>query len=246
MSFFDRTDMSSLAAIRKELKKHANPERARISRTFFKTGPGQYAEGDIFIGASVPVMRKIAGTHRDLAEHDILALLTSPVHEERLTALIIIVEQCKRGDEKTRSRWYRVYLRNAAYVNNWDLVDCSAEYVVGAYLVGKDHAPLLRLARSKQLWERRIAMVACFAFIKRKEHVTACKIAELLVYDEHDLIQKAVGWMLREVGKRCGRGYLEVFLDRFAATMPRTMLRYALEHFPAMARTRYMVMAKRS
>ncbi len=224
--------MAGIETIRKEIKRLADPEKAKILQRFFKTGPGQYGEGDVFAGLTVPVIRKLVRKHRDISPTEASELLRSPVHEERLLALLILVEKARRGDDATRKRVYGLYLKNTRYINNWDLVDLSAEHVVGAHLDGADRAPLYRLAGSKSFWERRIAIVATFHDIKRGRSDHTLALADVLMGDRHDLIHKAVGWMLREVGKRCSADTLREFLQTRYLSMPRTMLRYAIERFP--------------
>lgn len=232
--------MSELANLRADLTAKASSERAMNSVWFFKTGPGQYGEGDVFIGVSVPSQRKIATKYKNLSLKDLDTLIASKIHEERLTALIILVNQFKKADAEQQKAIYEFYMSHIKYVNNWDLVDSSAGYIVGGWLENKDRRVLIRLAKSSNIWERRIAMMATFNFIMKGDPSDALLIAEVLVHDEHDLIQKAVGWMLREVGKRCSITDEEAFLDKFAATMPRTMLRYAIEKFPADKKQYYM------
>ena len=207
---------------------------------FFKTGPGDYGEGDRFLGVVVPHIRKIVKRHRDASEKEVLKLLHSKYHEERLTALLILVEQFKRGDESRKKAIYDLYLGNTSFINNWDLVDLTAQHIVGEYLFGKDISVLTRLAHSKNLWERRIAMLSTYYFIRHSDSEATLRIAGLLLRDSHDLIHKAVGWMLREVGKRCSMESECRFLDAYAGVMPRTMLRYAVERFPKDLRSRYM------
>ncbi len=232
--------MNTVKDIHAEVRRLADPEKAKVLQRFFKTGPGQYGEGDIFVGIMVPVIRKLVRKYRDIPLGDTLTLLQSPIHEERLLALFILVEQCRSGDDATRKRIYGLYRKNTRYINNWDLVDLSAEHIVGAYLDGTDRAPLYRLAHSKSLWERRIAILATFYDIKRgiPDHTLA--LADVLLSDRHDLIHKAVGWMLREVGKRCSPDTLREFLRTRYRNMPRTMLRYAIERFPAAERAAYL------
>ena len=225
-----------------ELRKLATAEKAKASAWFFKTGPGQYGEGDQFIGVTVPEQRKIAKQFKDLPLLEVENLLRSPIHEERLVALVILVSQFQKADPKTQKEIYNFYLANTNYVNNWDLVDSSAGYIVGTYLLDKPRDILYELAKSNNLWERRIAMVATFAFITNGDPKDALKVAKILLNDRHDLIQKTVGWMLREVGKRCGESHLTHFLDQHAAAMPRTALRYAIEHFPPEERQKYLKM----
>jgi 3-methyladenine DNA glycosylase AlkD len=213
---------------------------------FFKCGPGEYGEGDTFIGVTVPAQRTIARQFRDLPLAETDDLLTSPIHEERLTALFILVDQFNRGDDRVRGRIFRLYMQRLRFINNWDLVDTSAAPIVGGRLADKPRTLLDRLARSPHLWSRRVAMIATFHFIHRGEHRDAIRIAGILVNDEHDLIHKAVGWMLREVDKRASPAALTAFLTRHAATMPRTMLRYAIERLPAERRAHWMTMRRRS
>lgn len=235
--------MSSVDAIRQSLRNHVNPERAVVAPRFFKAGPGEYAEGDMFIGVTVPDTRAIARKYRDLVREDITALLHSEWHEERLLALFILVDQYRRGDVAVQQDIYAFYLANTQYINNWDLVDSSASYIVGAHIADRaDRLEVLeRLAKSDLLWERRIAIISTLYFIvKRGRADETLVIADILLDDSHDLIQKAVGWMLREVGKRIDRKLLEDYLDIHAATMPRTTLRYAIEHFPPQQRQDYL------
>jgi 3-methyladenine DNA glycosylase AlkD len=231
---------STLAQVRTDIQAAANPKDAVFLQHFFKTGPGQYGEGDVFLGIRVPVTRSIVRRHRDLPPADRLRLLRSRYHEERLAALLLMVHACRRADEETRARVCRDYLAHSMHINNWDLVDCSAEHVVGPE-VGKSvsEAKLAKLARSKLLWDRRIAMLATLHGIRQKNFGPALHIAELLLEDREDLMHKAVGWMLREIGKR-DRAVLEGFLRRHCRTMPRTALRYAIEHFAAPERKRYL------
>ena len=225
--------------VQKRLKKLGNPEHAAVSQRFFKTGPGQYGEGDIFIGIRVPVLRKLAGECKDLPLRQIEILLRSPIHEERLLAILLLVRIFQKGGHDVKKEIYNRYLQSTEFINNWDLVDVSAEHVVGAYLMDKSRRPLYRLAKSKILWERRIAIMATFHFVKRREFAETLKISAMLLGDRHDLIHKATGWMLREIGKRDLRTE-ETFLQEHYKTMPRTMLRYAIEKFPEDKRQRYL------
>ena len=204
--------LGTIKDIHADIRRLADPDKAKILQRFFKTGPGQYGEGDVFAGITVPVTRKLVRKYRDISLGDTVELLQSPVHEERLLALLILVEKCRRGDDETRKRIYGLYLKNTRFINNWDLVDLSAEHIVGAYLDGTDRAPLYRLARSKSLWERRIAILATFHDIKQGNPDHTLALADVLMSDRHDLIHKAVGWMLREVGKRCSADTLREFL----------------------------------
>ena len=229
----------ALGAVRRDLRKLASAKRAASHRWFFKTGPGEYGEGDRFLGVTVPQLRVLARTHADLPLPRVVRLLQSPWHEERLLALLILVDQYARADEPARDAIHRAYLRNTTSINNWDLVDSSAAQIVGAHLETRDRRLLRRLARSKSVWERRIAMIATYHYIRQGDFTDALAIAALLRRDGHDLIHKAAGWMLREIGKR-DRRVEERFLRKHAGTMPRTMLRYAIEKFPARLRQEYM------
>ena len=224
----------SIIQLRAALKKKASVPKARVMASFFKTGPGQYAAGDVFIGVPVPDQRAIARQCTALVFKDIGVLLKSGVHEERLTALLILVGQMKGAAAARKERIAAFYLKNLAHVNNWDLVDQSAYQILGAHLYGKKEAAafLLKMARSRELWERRVAMVATFYFIKNKSAQEALAVAEVLLKDDHDLMHKAVGWMLREVGKRVSQDILEKFLLRHYKDLSRTTLRYAIERFP--------------
>ena len=231
-----------------DLARLADQDKAVILQRFFKTGSGQYGEGDIFLGITVPAQREVAKKYTDLTLVELQKLLASKVHEHRLTALIILVTKYQRALRKTqgkpreteRKKIVDFYLKNSKYINNWDLVDSSAEYIVGDYLMDRGKSILHKLARSKNLWERRIAVVATFAFIKNRRFGETFKIAENLLGDNHDLIHKAVGWMLREVGKR-DQNALENFLQKHYPSMPRTMLRYAIERFDESKKKFYMV-----
>jgi 3-methyladenine DNA glycosylase AlkD len=229
----------TLKALRKELYALADPVAASFAQRFFKTGPGQYGEGDKFLGLSVPVLRRLTRDYSGLEDSKTLDLLSSSWHEERLLALLLLVHNYSRGDSARRQKIHRAYLANARYINNWDLVDCSAEYIVGAQLEVGNLDLIVRLARSGNVWKRRIAIISTFRFIKAGEFRPTLRIARLLVHDTHDLIHKAVGWMLREVGKR-DRGVEDGFLRKHYRTMPRTMLRYAIERHPERLRKRYL------
>lgn len=229
-----------LEDLRKDVKKASNPEKARQFQRFFKTGKGEYAFGDVFVGLTVPQSRALAKKYLALSLKEAEALLKSKIHEERLIALLILSTRFIKGDESERAKIHKLYLKNTKFVNNWDLVDTSAEYIVGMYCYEHGSTPLTKLARSKSLWERRIAMIATFFFIKQGESKETLKIAKLLLKDDHDLIHKAAGWMLREMGKRVSEKDLRKFLDQYASQMPRTMLRYALEKLPPQDRQYYM------
>lgn len=225
--------------VQKRLKELANPEHAAISQKFFKTGPGQYGEGDLFIGVRVPVLRKLAGQFKALPFNECKILLRSAIHEERLLALLIFVHMFNQGTLDVKKDIYQLYLRSTELINNWDLVDTSAEHIVGAYLADKSKRPLYSLARSKNLWERRIAIMATFGYVKNHAFSDTLKLSKILLDDPHDLIHKAAGWMLREIGKRDLKAE-ESFLKEHYKRMPRTMLRYAIEKFPEKMRQRYL------
>jgi len=230
---------NQLSGLRRELEAAGDPERARFLQGFFKTGPGQYAEGDVMMGISVPVQRKIAKRYQALEAPQISTLLASPLHEERLTALIILVDQFGTADAARQERIVEFYLSKTDRINNWDLVDASARPILGTYLADKDRSILYKLAGSASLWERRIAIVATHAFIQRGEFADTLRISEALLADPQDLIHKACGWMLREVGKR-SKPDLEEFLKHHSSQMPRTMLRYAIERFGPAERQMYL------
>jgi len=236
--------MTTLQAIKKELQVLADPQTAQHSQRFFKTGKGEYGEGDIFLGIRVPVIRQLAKKHQQLPLDKIKSLLQSKFHEQRLLALIMLVNLYKKSDDCTQQKIFDTYINNVQYINNWDLIDTTTPHIVGAYLFDKNRQLLFDYATSDSLWQRRIAVLACFYFIQREDFNDFITIAETLVNDQHDLIQKAIGWMLREAAKR----QLSVttnFLDRYAASMPRTMLRYALEKFPSKLKKEYMAMKGR-
>lgn len=229
----------SLEELRQTIKKSANPAQAKILSRFFKTGKGEYGEGDEFLGIKVPISRSIAKQFKDLTLTEIQELLNSPIHEERLIALFILIEHFKKADANSKKIIFDFYLRNTKRVNNWDLVDLSAERIIGVYLLDKDNNVLFKLARSKNLWEKRIAIMSTFHFIKNGNYETTLAIADMLLKDEHDLIHKAVGWMLREIGNR-NLKVEESYLKDHYKTMPRTMLRYAIEKFPEKKRQAYL------
>lgn len=231
--------MMSLANLKKELKKIGSPEKAAVSRRFFKTGPGEYGHGDIFIGVTVPELRRLSKEYKNLSKKDICLLLTSPTHEERLLALLILIIHFNKAADPQKKIIYHLYLKYTRYINNWDLIDLSAPKIIGAYLLGKKKDILYTLAMSENLWEKRISIISTFEFIKHDQFEDTLKIAGILLHDEHDLIHKAVGWMLREVGKR-DISTEKKFLKEHAFEMPRTMLRYAIEHFPENKRQFYL------
>jgi 3-methyladenine DNA glycosylase AlkD len=230
---------TTAVSVRRRLRELCDPRDALFLQGFFKTAPGQYGEGDRFLGIRVPVIRRVAREARGIPLDQIEALLHERWHEARLLAVILLADAYERGSAAERAAIFRAYLRNAPRINNWDLVDVSAPNVVGAHLATRPRHRLDKLARSKSLWERRIAIVATQHFIRNGEFDDTLRVARLLLHDTHDLIHKAVGWMLREVGKR-DRATLESFLDEHAHEMPRTMLRYAIERLPPRDRTRFM------
>jgi len=229
----------SLKSLLDELAGLANDEYAAVARSFFKTGPGEYSEGDVFRGIRVPQLRKVAREYTGLGYRDLQKLIQSKYHEDRLAALLILILKYRKADEIEQERIFRFYVSNMIHVNNWDLVDLSAEHVIGAWLHDRNKQPLGDWARSDSLWERRIAIVSTFHFIRKNEFGETLRIAGILLNDEHDLIHKAVGWMLREVGKR-DTAVLEEFLGEHYQRMPRTMLRYAIERFPEEKRQAYL------
>lgn len=231
----------SLVSFREEFKQLKSPVTAKVFTRFFKTGKGEYGEGDIFWGLTVPQSRKLAQKYRDLPFADVTRLLKSKIHEERLIALLILVDNFQLGSSDEKSRIYHFYISHTKYVNNWDLVDLSADKIVGNYLLNKPRDLLFILAKSKNVWERRIAMIATYQFIKeQKEDSFTFKIADMLLSDTHDLIHKAVGWMLREVGKRVSEKALVDYLRPRYRKMPRTMLRYSIERLPEKNRNAFI------
>ena len=231
--------MSFHEQVKAELKKLSDPEHAMKLQDFFKTGEGEYGEGDIFLGVRVPDQRLVAKKYKSTPLTDVLELLQSGVHEHRLTALFILTDQFNRGDEETRQRIVDLYLSNTAYVNNWDLVDSSAHKIIGEWLVDKARDVLYELVESKSLWERRISIISTFAFINRGDLADALALARTLIDDGQDLIHKASGWALREIGKK-DQSALETFLLEHYEKMPRTMLRYAIERLPEERKKFYM------
>jgi len=237
---------NNLSAVKKDLQKLGSQRRAKLSQRFFKTGKGEYGEGDIFLGIKVGPQRTTVKKYADILTIDEAEkLLHSKIHEHRLVAILILMNKYKKankaGDEKTKKKIYKMYLANTKWINNWDLIDLSAPHIVGEYLADKkqERKILRRLAKSKSLWERRISVISTFYFIRDNEFKDSLEIAEMLVQDEHDLIHKAVGWMLREIGKK-NQAVEEKFLRRHYKTMPRTMLRYSIERFPEKKRKFYM------
>ncbi len=229
----------TLLRLRVDLKKRASPAKAKLLARFFKTGPGEYGEGDVFIGVMVPDTRQVARQYSGLILPETKKLLHSKIHEERLCAILILIEKYRKADDRLKEDIYNFYLTNTGFINNWDLIDLSAPQIIGNFLQDKSKAKLYQLAKSKSLWERRISILATFNFIYRGQPKETLKIAKLLLNDKHDLIHKAVGWMLREVGKRCSQKTLEDFLAPYYKKMPRTMLRYAIERLPPGKRNAY-------
>lgn len=225
--------------IQERLRALGDPQQARLLQRYFKTGPGEYGEGDIFVGMRVPQVRRLAKEYRSLSLSETVRLLQSPIHEARLMALLILIHAYTRGDAAVRDRIYGEYLSNTRFINNWDLVDISAGHIVGAHLKNGGRERLRALAESEMLWERRIAVMATSYFIRQGEFDETLLITGLLLRDPEDLIHKAVGWMLREVGKR-DLAVEESFLRANYRLMPRTMLRYAIEKFPEGLRRRYL------
>ena len=229
----------SITEIKKEIKKNADPQKAILLQRFFKTAPGEYGEGDIFLGIMVPVQRSIVKKYKDLPLKDIKDLLNSGIHEERLIALLILVEQYKKGNDRIKEDIFTFYHLHRKRINNWDLVDLTAHRISGAYLMDKDKSLLYKLAESKNIWDKRIAVLSAFHFIKNNFFDDALCLAQKLLEDKHDLIHKAVGWMLREIGNR-DINTEEGFLEKNYKKMPRTMLRYAIEKFPEKKRLGYL------
>jgi 3-methyladenine DNA glycosylase AlkD len=226
--------------IRKCLQTLANPEKAEFLKRFFKTAPGQYGHGDIFLGITVPEQRKVAKEFIKLPLAEVIHLLDSKIHEERLTALIILTCQYSKAKDLEKEKIVKAYLKNLKFVNNWDLVDSSAHQILGEWLLDKDRSVLYKLAKSKNMWERRVSILSTFAFICHGEHKDTFAIAEILLKDQEDLMHKAIGWMLREVGKRVSMDKLRSFLKQHATVLPRTALRYSIEHLDPEERKKWM------
>lgn len=231
--------MASLEILKKELKNLANPRQAKAAQWFFKTGKGEYGEGDIFLGIKVPVVRSVAKKYQGLNLGQIENLLASKIHEHRQAGLFVLVAQYKKADKSQKKKIFYFYLKNKKGINNWDLVDLSAPNIIGAYLLDRPKGALYKLAKSKNLWDKRIAVLATYAFIRNHNFKDILKISKMLLNDKYDLIHKAVGWMLREVGNR-DQAIEEKFLKKYYKKMPRTMLRYAIEKFPEKKRKSYL------
>ena len=231
--------MNLIDNLKKDIENSSSRSKAKILQRFFKTGKGEYGEGDLFLGITVPQSREIAKKYSNLDIISINYLLASKIHEERLIALLILIENYKSSTEDKKFQIIDFYLKNSSFVNNWDLVDLTADKILGDYLLNKPKGILYKLAKSSLMWERRISIISTFAFIKNNEFQDALNISEVLLKDKHDLIHKAVGWMLREIGKR-NQSVEEEFLKKLYKSMPRTMLRYAIEKFPDDKRKSYL------
>lgn len=236
-----KTNHVRINDLKKELRKKANPEKSKTLARFFKTGPGEYGEGDVFLGVPVPEIRKTIGKFADLGPKETGKMLESEIHEERLAGLLMLVRQYENGDDGTKKKIYEFCLKNAKRMNGWDLVDLTAPKIVGDFLTRNPERKkaIYDMALSENLWERRISMVSTLAFMRKKRTEDVFSIAEILIRDEHDLIQKAVGWMLREAGK-IELKPLEDFLKKHREKMPSTTLRYAIEKFPEGKRKNYL------
>ena len=231
--------IEDISSVQRELRRLGDPQRAGILQRFFKTGPGEYAEGDKFLGITVPQTRKLVRKYSHLTLNQVQTLFGSDYHEERLLAVLILVAQFKKADAELQQRIFRFYVKNKRYVNNWDLVDSSSPVIVGGFLRDKERTLLYNYAQSKNLWDRRIAIMATFTFIRVGDFSDSLALARILLRDSHDLIHKAVGWMLREIGKR-DLTTEERFLDAHSSQMPRTMLRYAIEKFDKNKKQHYL------
>jgi len=232
--------MNLLNELKKELKSLSNPEKIEDFQRFFKTGKGEYGYGDKFLGITVPLQRGVAKKYIDINLNDVFILLKDPIHEFRLTSLLILIMKYRKSDSAGKEKITKLYLKNTKKINNWDLVDTSAHIILGDYLLDKKRDILFNLAKSKNLWERRIAILSTYAFIRNNDFDDAIKLYTLLLNDKHDLMHKAVGWMLREAGKR-NQDVLINFLENHCTKMPRTMLRYAIEKLPEKQRKYYLM-----
>lgn len=233
----------SLNSLKKDIRSKASKSKAIFAQRFFKTGKGEYAEGDVFLGLTVPEIRTIVQKYYQISLSDSERLLKSPIHEERMAALLIFIEKFKKGDDKLKKQIFELYCSNTKYINNWDLIDLSAEKIIGSYLWQQPvvlRKLLYRFSKSSDLWQKRISIMSTYYFIKNNFFDDTLKIAAVLLNDKHDLIHKAVGWMLREVGKR-DLAEEEAFLKKCYKAMPRTMLRYAIERFPEKKRKDYLL-----
>ncbi|MCK5475513.1 MAG: DNA alkylation repair protein [Candidatus Pacebacteria bacterium] len=234
-----KSKINNLIQLQEKLKELSDPKQAKILQRFFKTGKGEYGEGDVFLGVKVPIQRKIVSGFRDLSQKDIERLLNSNIHEYRMTALLILVSQYEKANEREKKIIFDFYLKNSKKINNWDLVDISASKIVGDHLMKKPRTVLYKFVRSRNLWQRRIAIISTFTFIRNNDFDDTLRISKMLLSDKHDLIHKAVGWMLREVGKR-DQKIEEEFLKEHYSEMPRVMLRYAIEKFNEKKRKFYL------
>jgi 3-methyladenine DNA glycosylase AlkD len=234
-----RTMTDTIGEISRELGELAEPKRTEIHQRFFKTGAGEYGEGDMFLGVRVPLIRKLVRKYKGLSLEDTEKLLHSQWHEERLFALLALVDSFKKADEKLRKEIYDLYMGSTHWINNWDLVDLSSPHIPGAWLFDRARKPLHEFAELNDLWKKRIAIVSTHHFIRKNDYTDTLAISEKLLTDKHDLIHKAVGWMLREVGNRNVEAE-ENFLKKHYMSMPRTMLRYAIEKFPEEKRQKYL------
>ncbi len=234
--------MMTAKEVEKALQVHADAEDAIFLQRYFKTGEGEYGAGDTFIGIRVPAIRAICKKFKDLPLPEIEKLLASHVHEHRVAAVIFLANQFASGPVDTQKQIFDVYIKNVyeGRINNWDIVDISAEFIIGEYLRDKPRDLLFEMAKSDNIWQRRVAILSAFQFVKSGDASTTLALAEILLHDPHDLIQKAVGWMLREVGKRCDESLLLLFLEKNAKIMPRTMLRYAVERLSSEQKARFM------
>jgi 3-methyladenine DNA glycosylase AlkD len=222
------------------LRKRANPEKISIYKNFFKTGKGEYGEGDVFIGVTVPDNRSVAQDFINIELNELLPILKSEVHEDRMCALLVLVYKFQKSkEEMEREKIVKFYLDNKYAGNNWDLIDCVVDKILGPWLINKDKSLLYQYAKSNNLWEKRMSIIATFYFIKNNKFEDTLEISKILLKDKHDLIHKAVGWMLREIGKRDLK-VEESFLKKYYKQMPRTMLRYAIERFPENKRKAYL------
>lgn len=232
--------MKTAAAVSKKLKALGSPQKAKFHQRFFRTGPGEYGEGDVFIGTTVPETRQVANMAQGLSLTETLKLLKSKKHEERMASLFILTHKYQKANTpKEKQAIYNAYCKHFKYVNNWDLVDCSAHKIVGAHLIDKSKAPLYKWAKSKHLWTKRISIVTTWWFIRDGQVKDTMALSKILLGDDHDLIHKAVGWMLREAGKKDLKALLK-FLDQHHKKMPRTMLRYSLEKLTPAQKKKYM------
>ena len=230
--------------IQQDLASYATSQRKRTNERFFKTGKGEYSEHDRFLGVALPDIRRVVKQHRQASRQALEKLLKSPLHEERLCGLLILVQQYQKTDDTNdKQAIFNYYVKNLKHVNNWDLVDVTVPKIIGAHLLHREKKLLYTLAKSSNLWKRRTAILATYTFIQHNKFQDTIKLAELLLGDSHDLMHKATGWMLREVGKR-DQAVLEQFLDKHGKRMPRTALRYAIERFPEQKRKQYLISSK--